>query len=141
MSRRHLSAAFAAFMTCLTVLDRPTAFVQIHLDLDENASTGIQGIQERVDIGIVGAEAVLTVLDGLQRVQLLRCTGPSCTTINSYPVTLTGGVVEGTVPMSAIVDDGRMTVKISTLVAVNNVGGGGPTDVMPDVGQPAPPVR
>jgi hypothetical protein len=122
-------------------IDRATGFVQIHLDLDQNPSTGIKGIQEQVDIGVIGAEAVLLLLDGLQRAQLLRCDGPSCRLLDSYSTTLVGGVLEGVVPMSAIVDDGRMNVKISSLVAVNGMGGSGPTDVMPNVGQPAPPTQ
>lgn len=122
-------------------IESSTTFVLVNLDLDQNAATGIQGIQEQVDIGVIGSEAVLTLLDGLQRAQLLRCTGPSCQVLGSYPTSLVNGVVQGSIPLSSIADDGRMNVKISTFVAVNNTGGSGPTDVMPDVGQPAVPVR
>jgi hypothetical protein len=122
-------------------IDLSTAYLLVNLDLDQNATTGIQSIQEQVDIGVIGSEAVLTLLDGLQRAQLLRCTGPSCQVLGSYPTSLNGGILQGSIPMSAIADDGRMNVKISTFAAVDNAGGTGPTDVMPDVGQPPVPVR
>lgn len=47
----------------------------------------------------------------------------------------------GTAPMSAISDDGRMTVKMSTYLIVDGVVLGRPADVMPDAGQPPVPVR
>jgi hypothetical protein len=123
-------------------IDPPTAYMQIYLDLDENPATGAKGIQQAVDLNIIGAEAWLTFLDGLTRVELIRCPTTSCIVAGSFPVSRAGGVFSGTVPMSQINnDDGRMGVKMSTYVGVNNVGTGTPADVMPNVGQPAVAVR
>lgn len=118
-----------------------TAFAQVYLDLDENPSTGIRGIQEVVDRETVGADAVLTVREGWAQMELIRCNGPSCVVAASVPISRSGGVVTGVVPLTAINDDGRMTVKMSTFAVVDGVGLGRPADVMPDGGQPPVPVR
>lgn len=118
-----------------------TAFAQIYMDLDENPSTGIRGIQEVVDRETVGADAVLTVREGWAQMELIRCNGLSCRVAATVPISRSGGVVTGVAPMSAIDDDGRMTVKMSTYVIVDGVGLGRPADVMPDGGLPPVPVR